>query len=383
MADPTSQNAGPGGPGGFAPPPLFLERMARLKTAVACGTPDRVPVCLLMDAFSANAAGVKMSEYVTNPDVAGAAALATLERLGDVDAIQFPTAAPELLGMLWLSPVKLPGRELPEGGLWQLDEQTRIQPEDYDRILEMGWTPWFGEYIGKYLQAAAAAAQAVMAAGQHWSAECVKNGYVAFTATNFTAPFEQLSGGRSVKEFMLDLYHMPDKVQAVMDRMMEERRKETRQAVRVIGPYAYQIGSWRASPEFLSPRLWNRFAWPYLKELAEVVIEEGGIPILHFDANWDREIARLLELPPGKCILTLDGGTDIFKARKILQGHMCLMGDVPPGLLTLGTIADVKAYCRRLLSEVGPDGYIMAQGCAVPPDAKFENVKALVESVRE
>ncbi len=28
------------------------------------------------------------------------------------------------------------------------------------------------------------------------------------------------------------------------------------------------------------------------------------------------------------------------------------------------------------------DGFIMAMGCAIPPNAKFENVQAMVDSVR-
>ena len=181
---------------------------------------------------------------------------------------------------------------------------------------------------------------------------------------------------------MLDLFHHGDKVQAVIEKVMIERREEVRQMVRHVGPYGYQVGSWRGSPEFLSPRLWNRFVWPYLKELVEIVAEEGGTPILHFDANWDREIERLKELPAGKCILATDGKTDVFRAGKILAGHMCIMGDVPPALLTLGTVDQVKAYCQRLLTEIGPSGYIMAPGCTIPKDAKFENVKAVVDSVK-
>ena len=300
----------------------------------------------------------------------------------DVDAIQFATTIPKLRGMIWLTPVQLPGKDLPEDSLWQMDEQVRIQREDYDRVLELGWSPWLAGYVDRYLQEEAVAARAIIQAGPRWAGECMKRGYVAFNTSNVTIPFEQLSGGRSVKEFILDLYQVPDKVQAVMDAIMLERREETRQMVRAIGPWGYQVGSWRASPEFLAPKLWNRFVWPYMRDLIEIVAEEGGTPILHYDANWDREIERLLELPRARCILTLDGKTDIFRAKKILDGHMCLMGDVHPALLTLGTVDQVKAYCGRLLSEVGPRGYIMAQGCAVPPDAKFENVKALVDSVR-
>ena len=361
---------------------LLQERIERLHTAVALGTPDRVPLSLVMDAFAARTMGVKLSDFVKDVDIAAGAMLGTMEKLGDVDSIQFGAYLPQVLGMLWLSPVKLPGRDLPEDSLWQLDEQVRIVPEDYDRILEGGWGPWFGEYIGKYLGEAAAVGQTLQQEGPRWAGEYMKRGYVVFSPMTVDHPFEHLCGGRSVKEFMLDLYHIPDKVQAVMDLIMVEKREQARHLIRAVGPIGYWVGGWRTAPEFLSPRLWDRFVWPYLKELVEIVAEEGGIPVLHFDANWDREIERLRELPKARCVLELDGKTDIFRAKKILGEHMCILGDVPPALLSLGTPDEVRAYCRRLLTEVGPEGFIMAQGCAIPPDARFENVKAMVDSVQ-
>jgi hypothetical protein len=372
----------PDGVPAFVPPPLFLERMARLQTAIACGTPDRVPLSLVMDAFAARTMGVKMADFVHDVDLSGRCMLGTMEKLGDVDSIQWPVYQPQVLGMLWLSPVKLPGRDLPEDSLWQLDEQVRIQPEDYDKILEMGWSPWLGQYIGRYLGEAAATAQILKDAAPRWIGEYMARGYVVFSPMTVDHPFEHLCGGRTVKEFMLDLFHMPDKIQAVLDVIMAERREQVRQTVRAVGrPIGYWVGGWRTAPEFLSPRLWNRFVWPYMKELVETVAEEGGTPVLHFDANWDREIERLKDLPARTCVLSLDGKTDIFRAKKILAGHMCILGDVPPALLTLGSVDEVRAYCDRLLDEVGPDGFIMAMGCALPPDAKFENVKAMVDSV--
>lgn len=202
---------------GKSPEQLLGERFARLKTAVACGTPDRVPLSLVMDTFAAKTMGVKFSDFATNVDLAGQTMLNTIEKLGDVDSLQFATYAPAVLGLLWLAPMKLPGRDLPEDSLWQMDEQVRIQPEDYDRILEIGWGPWFGQYIGKYLGEAAAAGQALQEAGPRWVGEYMKRGYVIFSPMTVDHPYEHLCGGRTVKEFTLDLYHMPDKVQAVMD----------------------------------------------------------------------------------------------------------------------------------------------------------------------
>ncbi len=373
-----------GGPGGFAPHPLFFERMQRLQTAIACGTPDRVPISLVMDLFAANAVGASYAEYVSSVDRAAEIMLAALEMLGDVDSLQFPTYAPDVLGMLWLAPMKLPGRDLPEHTQWQMDERVRLQPEDYDKILEMGWSAWLGQYIGKYLGNAAAAGRALQEAGPRWTMEYMRRGYAILSPLTVDHPFEHLAGARTVKEFTLDLFRMPDKIQAVMDVIMAEKREQTRGLIRAVGqPTGYWVGSWRTAPEFLSPKLWDRFVWPYMKELVEIVAEEGGTPVLHYDANWDREIERLKDLPARKCILELDGKTDIFRAKQILAGHMCILGDVHPAMLSLGTVDEVKAYCKRLLTEVGPDGYIMAMGCALPPDAKFENVKAMVDSVHE
>jgi hypothetical protein len=366
-----------------SPEQLLEQRWARLRTAVACGTPDRVPLSLVMDSFAAKTMGVPLSEFVKDVNLSGDCILRTMDKLGDVDSTQIACFAPAVSGMLWLSPMKMPGRELPEDSLWQMDEQERMTRRDYDDILEMGWNQWFGPYAAKYLREPMAAMQATMEATPHWAMESTKRGYAVFCGPAVNPPFENLCGGRTVKEFMLDLFKMPDKVEAVLDTMMDERREEIRGMVQACGPVGYWVGGWRSAPEFLSPRLWKRFVWAYMKELVKIVADAGGIPVLHYDANWDREIETLLELPAAKCVLALDGKTDIFRAKKILGGHMCILGDVSPSLLTLGTVEQVRDYCRRLLAEVGPDGFIMAQGCAIPPTAKFENVKAMVDSVQE
>jgi hypothetical protein len=254
---------------------ILQQRWVRLRTAVACGTPDKVPVSLYMDAFTARATGVRLSDFVGDAEVAGRAMISTLDMLGDVDSTQAAVFLPATLGLLWLAPVMLPGRELPDDALWQLDEQVRIQPEDYDRIVRDGWGVWFAEYAERHLGGALAAAEALAAADPRWTAECEARGYAVFAPTSVDHPYEHLCGGRTVKEFTLDLFKIPGKVQAALDAIMEERREEARQIVRAGGPVGYWVGGWRTAPEFLSPRLWDRFVWPYMKELVEILVEEG------------------------------------------------------------------------------------------------------------
>jgi uroporphyrinogen-III decarboxylase len=109
-------------------------------------------------------------------------------------------------------------------------------------------------------------------------------------------------------------------------------------------------------------------------------VDAGLIAILHLDSNWDRELSRFKELPQGKVVLALDGETDIFRAKRILGEHICVMGDVPPALLAFGTPAEVIDYCRKLISELGPQGFILQSGCDIPSNAKLENVQAMVRS---
>ncbi len=76
--------------------------------------------------------------------------------------------------------------------------------------------------------------------------------------------------------------------------------------------------------------------------------------------------------------MALDGETDIFRAKKVLEDHMCIMGDVPASMLFLNHPDDVYQYCSRLIRELGPQGFILQSGCDIPANAKLENVQAMV-----
>jgi hypothetical protein len=52
-------------------------------------------------------------------------------------------------------------------------------------------------------------------------------------------------------------------------------------------------------------------------------------------------------------------------------------------LLATGTVAQVNEYYRKLVEIMGRDGGYIMSSAAVIDDAKFENVKALVDCTRE
>jgi len=322
-----------------------------------------------------------MSEQATNPDVCSRTIIEAYMGLGEIDGIQSPAYHVSSLSIQWLSRVKVPGRELPENELWQVDEAELMTIDDYDAIIAEGFGPWLERYYAERLPRTREAFNAFLATVPGVLSACRDRGIVPLSPIVATIPYEYFCGGRSMKEFLLDLFRRPDKVQAAMDAALPVLIDGMREAIRGLGAIGLWIGGWRSASEFIAPRLWERFVLPYYKQMVDAAIEEGAIPVLHFDANWDRDLERLKELPKGKCVLSLDGKTDIFRAKQILGDHMCIMGDVPPRMFSLGTPEEVTGYCKKLIREVGPGGFILSSGCDVPIDAKYENVRAMVKAV--
>lgn len=360
---------------------VLEQKEARIRDAVALRIPDRIPVIPNGPAWAARTTGVKISQVCTNPDAAYRILIDAYTSLGDIDAFQHASYHVSSLSIMWLSRVKVPGRELSDDEIWQVDESELMKPADYDAILEEGFAPWLERYYAERLPGVTEEfgcwAETLPDAFAAWR----EKGVVVFSPVVVTIPYEYFCGGRSMKEFLLDLYRSGDKVQAAMDAALPLLIDQMRQLIRDFGLMALWIGGWRSASEFLSPRLWERFVFPYVRPMVDAAIEEGAIPVLHFDANWTRDLERLRDLPKAKCVLSLDGKTDIFRAKDVLGDHMCIMGDVPPGLLALGTPEEVKEYCGRLVREIGPAGFILSSGCDVPPDARMENVRAMVEAV--
>jgi hypothetical protein len=355
------------------------ERKARLAAAVALEVPDRVPVVPLGNAFAAKAAGMPLEEFAADPAAAYQVLVEVFTGLGEIDGTQQAHFSPYLLSLLWNSRVKVPGKDLPGDALWQVEELELMTAQDYDLIVEQGYGAFVEKLHREQLDEPLAKLGPYMETVPAALAEWESKGIPVMALGVVTVPFEALCGARSLRAFIMDLYRIPDKVEAALKAAMPAMVQQAVEFVRafpdVMGVW---VGGWRTASQFLAPKLWERFVWPYYRELIDTVLAEGVIPVLHFDANWNRDLARLRELPAGRCVLSTDGSTDIRKAKAVLGDHMCLMGDVPAQLLTIGTPGQVHDYCAGLIRDLGPRGFILSSGCDIPYSAKLENVRAMI-----
>ena len=132
-----------------------------------------------------------------------------------------------------------------------------------------------------------------------------------------------------------------------MDEMFSNNLEEMTKGVKMGKPWSVYFGNARGASTSMSPKIWERFVWPYVVKTVDAIVATGAVVNLHFDSNWDSSVDRFRELPGGgKCVWACDSATDIFKLKKALDGHMCIKGAVPPALLTLGTPDEVYNYCR-------------------------------------
>lgn len=359
---------------------LFQERYARISAAANLETPDRVPLVLMADAFCANHLGVPLSQFCTDAEVANRTVLQSLTSLGNFDGFLMPVCNAALFSFLWMANVKIPGRDLPEGSLWQVDEQPLMTVEDYDTIIQEGFDEFRVDFVGSRLRDKALLPKVGAAFGflPQATQNFAQAGVPVLTPTGSGIPMDPFCGARGLTNFMVDLRRIPDKVQEAMDVAMLETIASTREIIRMFKPMMLWVDGMRGSSGMVSPKIWQRFVWPYYRQLIEAIHEEGAKAYLHFDGEWDRDLEFFRELPKGSAVLALDHATDLYKAREVLDGHLCVMGDVPPTMLTLGTPDEVYAYSTKLIRDLGPSGFILSQGCDIPANAKVENVVAMM-----
>jgi len=363
-------------------------RVKRLETVISLGIPDRVPTVPLIAQFALRYRGVPQSDAYRNAQTTIKALVETFDALGGWDG---QLAA----NLIWVNsswrisaapmPMRVPGKQAGEHEPLQAIEMEIFTKEDYETIISRGWNGFLAEFLpratGRLLERIDATQKKLLKIYLDDVKTWHEKGVPVMSGATTCDPMMILSLSRTLNQFTLDLYRQPDKMQAVMDAMVDDLIQNVLDDTAATGLKYVFFPLERGSGSFYPLRIFERFGFPYIKKMADAFAAAGLISILHFDTDWTLNMPYLKDLPRGKCICELDSRTDIFKAKEILKGHMCIMGDVPATLLSLGTEDEVVNYCNKLHEIVGRGGgFILSTGCECPIDAKFENVKAMLDT---
>ena len=369
----------------------FEKRLERTMNAISMKPVDKIPFHYSGPACMARMEGMTMNEFVHDFDKATDACVHFLTEHPGIDAIHSPTMYPPVLANLWLSEIRTPGEELPDDELWQVVERDNMKPEDYERIIKIGYGPWREEYFKKYLGNIAEKTAPFIDSLPMTYGRIRKEAGVPIMkeGPDAASPIESIAGARGLVDFFMDIMDEPELVKKAMDVAFDHLYKTYTgsldgMAAAGAKPSSCWIGGWRGAPAMMSQDIWMEYVWPYIRKFIDATLDRGILPILHFDSCWDSEIETLKELPPRSCLLMLDGSTDMRRARGILGDHLAMMGDVPSTILAYGTDNQVYDYVTKLIDDCGSKtGLIISSGCDCPMNAKPENVNAMIQAAAD
>ncbi len=197
------------------------------------------------------------------------------------------------------------------------------------------------------------------------------------------APFDMVSDYlRGMRGVMLDMYRQPDKLLEACDKLLPMMIERGVSGAKGSDNPRVFIPLHRGADGFMSLKQFEAFYWPTLKRLILALIDEGLTPCPFFEGDYTLRLEYLLELPRGKVLGHFDR-TDMYRAKEVLGGHMCIRGNVPSSLLQTGTPQEVKDYCQKLIDVVGKSGgFIMSPGSSID-EARPENVRAIFDFTKE
>ncbi|MBR2803986.1 MAG: hypothetical protein IKE20_02425, partial [Eggerthellaceae bacterium] len=108
---------------------------------------DKIPFSYSGPAYIARAQGLSIADALTEIETATSAVIDFLHDHPGIDTMHNPVQNPYGLAILWLSQIKIPGIDLPDDELWQLDEKELMSEEDYQAIIDEGYGPWAARFM--------------------------------------------------------------------------------------------------------------------------------------------------------------------------------------------------------------------------------------------
>ena len=149
------------------------------------------------------------------------------------------------------------------------------------------------------------------------------------------------------------------------------------------GADAVQIfDSWASA---LSEDDYREFALPYIKESVQAVkTKYPDTPVIVFSKDCNTILSDIADT--GCDAMGLGWNMDIAKARAELADRVALQGNMDPTVL-YGTHEKIRAEAAKILKQFGrhteKSGHVFNLGHGILPDVDPENLKCLVDFVRE
>ncbi len=379
-----------------------LYRAKLFRDATAWKKPDRVPHASMFQLWQVHDAGYKLSEAMSDYAVMEKVTREHQEKYNFDMLVNTGVRNPYLVYKALGSQRYIIDDE--KGSInykdvyyCEHDELPEFAQDYWKFLWEKGMIrkfPWWGEDIplSRIQKAVDARADFFGYAGRINRILEQEYGLPGFVAPNpfIMISFESvLNYIRGIRGASIDMRKEPAKLDALIETMDRMFFYPALEALKKApdGPnenYCFDLGTTLLGQNMVNIKQWEKYYWPYLKQILDVAQEKKMTFSLFSQGKLDRFTDYLSSYPKGVISLMLEED-DVFEMRKKLP-NCAIMGGMSNLLLGSGTKKQCVDLAKRLIDELGADGgYIMTQTKigTFRNDGNAENLKAVCDFVRE
>ncbi len=336
--------------------------LERIMAALQGRRPDKVPVMLHNFMHAARESGVTMAEFRRSAEtIAGAFIRAQEKYQCDGVLLDIDTAA--LAGAVGV-PVEFPEDEparTTRGCLGRIEDADELKPVrlSHDPRIEV----WL---------------EAARRLKDYFRDDICVRGNCDQSAFSLAAQM------RGLENWLLDL--TGESNAPLIHRLLSYCADATKEFITLMaqtGVHLTSNGDSLAGPELISPAMYRTFAFPYEKDIVNHAHNLRLPYVLHICGRADLILEEMAST--GAQGLELDQETDVRLAHDRLKDRAAFFGNLDPAnVLARGSAALVEEKTNELLSVFSDTPrFVLNAGCAIPPIAPEENIRAMIRVARQ
>lgn len=181
-------------------------------------------------------------------------------------------------------------------------------------------------------------------------------------------------------ELMMECYDSPDDVKILLSKA-KDFILEYIKAFKAVGADGVIMAEPAAG--LLSPSLAEEFSTPFVKEIFDEINDEDFIICYHNCGNAVVDMADSIA-SLGADIYHFGNAIKLSDIIPLMPQDSIVMGNVDPVLFRNGTPDDIKRNIQKVFDECSEyPNFMLSSGCDIPAQAKWANIDAYFEKVKE
>ena len=413
-----------GGGGNFA---ALGQRLGRIKTALALGQPDRVPVTPFFDGVMTRMTGGSYADHFYDFQKAGNCAIEFVKKYPNVDAACIPQffsgVANELAGTRMIDWPGKPETSVDKYSTHQIHEIVLLEPEEYPELL----SDYTGFMLRKYIPRAFPNIQGTQnvffadgtmmdssmlnglynpktlealdlirkigeennkafGATMQFTGAMINLGYPTMITGASEAPYDILGdyfrGTLGIFEDITDEDIYPYVVETV--NRFADMQIGRLQYLRFLDvPFKCVFFPLHKGMDgFMNDKQYEELYWKPLKKIILALIDMDVTPWIYGEGPYDTRIDFLTDVPKGKVLYHFEK-VDMKRAKEKLSGIACISGNLSISRMEFGTKQQIIDDTKYLLDNCAPGGGYMFDFDGCLENAKEENLDAMFETLEK